>query len=131
MVKKQNLVLVALLLGLVSFGMADEFNDIAGQVGMASTGGKTALKEIIQWFVGGFLLIGVIIVPIFLIYKFEKKKSDQEQNIWGLLGKCAAGAVGGIFAWSLVVMALSFAFFNNFDDGWTKIVGAFWNSVFQ
>lgn len=130
MVKKQNFVLVALLLGLVSLGMADEFSEIAGQVTSASAGGKSALKEVIQWFVGGFLLIAVIVVPIFLIYKFEKKNSQQEQNVWGLIGKCALGAVGGLFAWSLIVMALSFAFFRNFNDGWSKIVGAFWTSVF-
>ena len=130
MVKKQSFVLVALLLGLVRLGMADEFSDIAGQVTSASSGGKTALKEFIQWFIGGFLLLAAIAVPIFLIYKFEKKKSDQEQSVWGLLGKMGLGAVGGLFIWSLIVMAISYAFFKNFSDGWTKIIGAFWNSVF-
>ncbi|CAD7289541.1 hypothetical protein LMG7974_01618 [Campylobacter majalis] len=129
---KRFLFSIVLLLGLTSFGFgADEFSEAANVVSSASTSGKAIVKESMQWLFALVLPSALMVTSAFLAYRFEKQKSEQDKETSKIYTKMAIATLGGFFVYIAIAMLVSRWFFGDFTSIFSKVIYAFFTSVFQ
>ncbi|TXE84186.1 hypothetical protein FPD46_01345 [Campylobacter peloridis] len=126
----KNILFYALAIFLLTSNLfgADEFSEAANAIEGASEGGKSILGVIISWGFSLVLPVISVVIGVALGYKFQSKKSEQDQSTGKLYLVLAGCAIAGFFVYVIVAMLFSRILFGDMNEMFTRIY-EFWRTV--
>lgn len=125
---KNTLLILAMLFLFCGILRADEFDEAANVVSNASNSGKAILGTAMQWIFSVILFFGSMAVGMFLGYKYQSKKSEQDQSTMKLFGVMGVCGILGFFVYNIILMLFSRALLGDFTKLLSRVY-EFWGSI--